>query len=156
MFHGLIELHKLRVWLRVHHGCACQINCLLRWTSSRNSILDLFFPYLLLKALFIKCLIIKCLIHQTKVLIMLNHLRYWPLTFLCLTILTKDFRYSSLVCAKFDLIASKLVPLDSWPNMMLIKLGFIATPKIKQLFWVIRLMFMIFHVLVVVPVALAK
>ena len=39
--------------------------------------------------------------------------------------------------------------------MMLIKLGFIATPKIKQLFCVIRFFFMIV-VLVVVPVTLVK
>ena len=57
----------------------------------------------------------------------------------CLTIVTKDFHYSSLVCTKFDLIASKLVPLDLGPNMMLIKLSFIVTPKIKQLFLVICL-----------------
>ena len=69
---------------------------------------------------------------------------------------TEDFRYSSLACAKFDLIASKLVPLDSRLNMMLIKLSFIATPKIKQLFCVIRLLFRIFLVLVVVPITLAK
>ena len=31
-------------------------------------------------------------------------------------------------------IASKLVPLDSRPTMMLVNLSFIATPKIKQLF----------------------
>ena len=67
----------------------------------------------------------------------------------------QDFRYSSLVCAKVDLIASKLVTLDSRFNMMLIKLGFIATPKIKQLFCVIRFFFMIV-VLVVVPVTLVK
>ena len=68
----------------------------------------------------------------------------------------KDFRYASLACAKVDLIVSKLVPLDSILNMMLIKLVFIATPKIKQLLCVIRLFFMIFLVLVVVPVTLAK
>ena len=40
--------------------------------------------------------------------------------------------------------------------MMLIKLSFIATLKIKQLFYVICLLFMIFLVLVVVPITLAK
>ena len=39
---------------------------------------------------------------------------------------------------------------------MSIKLSFIAAPKIKQLFCVIRLLFMIFLVLVVVPITLAK
>ena len=40
--------------------------------------------------------------------------------------------------------------------MMLIKLSFIATQKIKQLFCVIRLLFMVFLVLVVVSITLAK
>ena len=40
--------------------------------------------------------------------------------------------------------------------MMLIKLSFIATPKIKQLFCVFSLLFMIFIVLVMVPITLAK
>ena len=50
----------------------------------------------------------------------------------------KDFRYSSLTCAKFDLTVSKLVLLNWRLTMMLIKLAFVATPKIKQLFCVIR------------------
>ena len=50
----------------------------------------------------------------------------------------KDFRYSSLTCAKFDLTVSKLVLLNLRLTMMLIKLAFVATPKIKQLFCVIR------------------
>ena len=70
--------------------------------------------------------------------------RYWPFTFVCLTIAIKDFRYSSPTCAKFDLIASKLVPLDSRPNTILIKFSFAAASKIKQLFCVIRLLFIIF------------
>ena len=48
-----------------------------------------------------------------------------------ITIAIKDFRYSSLDCAKFDLIASKLVPLDSRLNKMLTKFSFIAKPKKK-------------------------
>ena len=39
---------------------------------------------------------------------MLNHLRYSPFTFVCLPIAIKEFRDSSLIYAKFDLIASKL------------------------------------------------
>ena len=39
---------------------------------------------------------------------------------------------------------------------MLIKFSFIATPNMKQLFCVIRLLFMIFLVLVVVRITLAK
>ena len=39
---------------------------------------------------------------------MLNHLRYSPFTFVCLTVAIKEFRDSSLIYAKFDLIASKL------------------------------------------------
>ena len=73
--------------------------------------------------------------------------RYWPFTFVCLTIAIKDFCYSSPTCAKFDLIASKLVPLDSRPNTMLIKFSFVGASKIKQLFCVIRLLFMIFFYL---------
>ena len=104
----------------------------------------------------LKVLFIKYFTQQTKAPIMLNHLRYWSFTFLYLTIAIKNFRYSSLVCARFDLIGSKLFPLDLGPNMMLIKLSFIATLKIKQLFYVICLLFMIFLVLVVVPITLAK
>ena len=40
--------------------------------------------------------------------------------------------------------------------MVLIKLSFIATPEIKQLFCVIQLLFILFLVLVVVPITLAK
>ena len=66
----------------------------------------------------------------------------------------KDFRHSSLACAKFDLMALNLVPTR---NMMLIKLGVLqATPKIKQLFYKIYLLFMIFLVLAVVPITLPK
>ena len=39
---------------------------------------------------------------------------------------------------------------------MLIKLSFISITKIKQLFCVIRLLFIVFLVLVVVPITLAK
>ena len=91
-----------------------------------------------------------------RALIMLNYLRYWPFTLACLTIAIKEFRYSSLFCAKFDLLGSKLVLSDSTLNVMLIQLSFIATPKIKQLFFVNFLLFMIFIVLVVMPITLIK
>ena len=68
----------------------------------------------------------------------------------------KDFCYSNLAWAKLTLIASKLVLLDSGLNMMLLKSIFIPTPKIKQLFCVICLLFTIFLVLVLVSIALAK
>ena len=60
------------------------------------------------------------------------------------------------ITSQINLIASNFVPLDSRPNMILIKLSFIATPRIKQLFWVIRVYFINFHALVVVPITLAK
>ena len=68
----------------------------------------------------------------------------------------RDFRYSSLGRAKLDLIDSKLVSLDSKLNVLLSKLSFIALQKIKQLLFAICLLFIIFLVLVVVPVTLAK
>ena len=40
----------------------------------------------------------KCLIQQKKALIILNHLRYWPFSFVCSTIAIKDFCYPSLAC----------------------------------------------------------
>ena len=61
-----------------------------------------------------------------------------------------DFRHSSRASTKFNLIASKLVPLDSRLNMMLIKLSFTAIPKIKQQLCEIHLLFMSFIVLIVV------
>ena len=36
MFNGLIELHGLRVCLPVHDVYARQVNCILRYTSSKN------------------------------------------------------------------------------------------------------------------------
>ena len=91
-----------------------------------------------------------------KALIMLNHLRYWPFTLVCLTNVITDFCYSSLACSKFNLIASKLVPLVSRLNMMLIKVSFIPISMIKLLFCVICLLFIIFVVLIVVPITFAK
>ena len=64
--------------------------------------------------------------------------------FVCMPYYSKNFCYSSFVFAKFNLITSKLVALDARLNMMLKKFGFNATPKIKQLFCVICLLFMIF------------
>ena len=87
---------------------------------------------------------------------MLNHLRYCPFKFVCLTAVIKDVSYSNLACAKFDLIASKLVLLKSRLNILLIKLSFIVTPKIKQLFCIFCLFFTIFLVLVLVLVTLSK
>ena len=60
--------------------------------------------------------VIKCIIHQVlntrnKSTDNANHLRYWTSTFVCLTI---------AIAEKFNLIALKLVPLDSGPSMMLI------------------------------------
>ena len=87
---------------------------------------------------------------------MLNHLRYWPFTLVCLMIAIKDFRYQPLLAQNSILLRPKLVPLDSWLNMVLRKLSFIATWQIKQLFCEIRWLFIIFLVLVVVPITLAK
>ena len=61
----------------------------------------------------LKVLFIKCLTKKTKALMMLNYLRYWRFTFVCLTMAIKQFR---AFCAKFDLIASKLVPLFKTQN----------------------------------------
>ena len=45
--------------------------------------------------------------------------------------MTKDFRYSSLVYAKFNLIVSKLVPLDLRPKYDVNKIEFYSNTKDK-------------------------
>ena len=105
--------------------------------------------------------VVKSIIHQVqkatdKALIMLNHQRYCAFMFVFLTAVIKDVSYSNVACAKFDLIASKLVLLKSRLNILLIKLSFIVTPKIKLLFCIFCLFFTIFLVLVVVLITLSK
>ena len=51
--------------------------------------------------------------------------------FICLTRATKDFRYLSLVYAKFNLIVSKLVPLDLRPKYDVNKIEFHSNTKDK-------------------------
>ena len=105
--------------------------------------------------------VVKSIIHQVqkatdKALIMPNHQRYCAFMFVFLTAVIKDVSYSNVACAKFDLIASKLVLLKSRLHILLIKLSFIVTPKIKLLFCIFCLFFTIFLVLVVVLITLSK
>ena len=86
---------------------------------------------------------VKCIIHlvldtTNKSNDNANHLRYWPFTFVSLTIAIVEKVQSNCVKTQYDVN----------------KLSFVA-PEIKQLLCLIRLFF-IFLVLIVVPITLAK